>query len=136
MGIRPYKNLTCSLFVQPQSLTLDVVKWFNFSIGLALVDLLSNYVKNRLQIKWPNDILADGRKIAGILIENQLVGKQVKYAVIGIVLNTINCSLNTIKRQPLLSLSGRTYDIAKLLSELQHSLDKEVDNFAQKNMIY
>lgn len=40
-----------------------------------------------MEIKWPNDILARGRKIAGILIEPRLGGQQLEYAVIGVGVN-------------------------------------------------
>ena len=40
-----------------------------------------------LHIKWPNDILLDGQKVAGILIENQLRGSNVESSIIGIGIN-------------------------------------------------
>ena len=39
------------------------------------------------QIKWPNDILVNGRKVCGILVENDWHGKRVAYAIIGIGIN-------------------------------------------------
>jgi BirA family biotin operon repressor/biotin-[acetyl-CoA-carboxylase] ligase len=39
------------------------------------------------QLKWPNDVLVNGRKICGILIENELKGDRVAWAVIGIGIN-------------------------------------------------
>lgn len=42
------------------------------------------------EIKWPNDILVGGRKIAGILIENMLSGEFVRASVVGIGLNVSN----------------------------------------------
>ena len=39
------------------------------------------------KIKWPNDIYVENQKIAGILIENTIVGMHLKYSVIGIGLN-------------------------------------------------
>ena len=38
-------------------------------------------------IKWPNDVLVNGKKVCGILIENDLQGKRVNYSIIGIGLN-------------------------------------------------
>ena len=42
------------------------------------------------EIKWPNDVRAAGRKIAGILIENGLKGDRVDYSIVGVGLNVEN----------------------------------------------
>jgi BirA family biotin operon repressor/biotin-[acetyl-CoA-carboxylase] ligase len=39
------------------------------------------------QIKWPNDILLNGKKCAGILAEGEIVGNQVEYVVVGLGVN-------------------------------------------------
>lgn len=44
----------------------------------------------RPKIKWPNDVLAEGRKLAGILIENRLVNGLVDASIVGIGLNVKN----------------------------------------------
>ena len=41
-------------------------------------------------IKWPNDVLVGGRKIAGILIENTFSGGEIKNSIVGIGLNVSN----------------------------------------------
>jgi BirA family biotin operon repressor/biotin-[acetyl-CoA-carboxylase] ligase len=39
------------------------------------------------QIKWPNDVLLDGRKVAGVLVESSWIGEDLDYAVLGIGVN-------------------------------------------------
>ena len=41
----------------------------------------------KAQLKWPNDVMVNGRKVCGILIENSVRGNIVEYAVIGIGIN-------------------------------------------------
>ena len=56
------------------------------AISLAICKALGQHIGD-LSIKWPNDIYWRNGKIAGILIENTLVGKSVKDCIIGIGLN-------------------------------------------------
>lgn len=78
-------NLLSSIIVRPN---LKVKDQFLVSAATALlvVELLQ---ENGItaQVKWPNDILVNGRKIAGILIENQLKGDVIENSVIGLGLN-------------------------------------------------
>lgn len=55
-------------------------------VGLAVVSAIQQFEVERLSLKWPNDILLDGKKLGGILIE--LVQQQERcFAVIGVGLN-------------------------------------------------
>jgi BirA family transcriptional regulator, biotin operon repressor / biotin---[acetyl-CoA-carboxylase] ligase len=63
----------------------------SFVAGLAVHDALSDLVPDlagRLSLKWPNDVLRDGAKVAGILIEGERIGSGIAVAIgIG-----VNCS--------------------------------------------
>jgi len=55
--------------------------------SLAVADvMLAQKIKNT-SVKWPNDVLIDTKKVAGILIQNTLTGKKITSTVIGIGLN-------------------------------------------------
>lgn len=56
----------------------------SLAVGLSLVQALHP----RLQLKWPNDVWLDGRKLAGILIETASFGAD-RYAVIGVGINLV-----------------------------------------------
>jgi BirA family transcriptional regulator, biotin operon repressor / biotin---[acetyl-CoA-carboxylase] ligase len=76
-----YPSLTFSLGVllQPQA-------WDGLS--LAVGTSVAGSLHPSIQLKWPNDLWVDGRKLAGILIETaQAAGHEGRYAVIGIGIN-------------------------------------------------
>jgi BirA family biotin operon repressor/biotin-[acetyl-CoA-carboxylase] ligase len=55
--------------------------------SLAVVHCIKAITGLKSQIKWPNDVLIKGRKVCGILIESEVRGSVVDYAIIGIGLN-------------------------------------------------
>ena len=63
-------------------------------------------------IKWPNDIVADGAKLAGILVEVQAAGTGVAHAVIGVGVNVFMPSAGTIGREAALTIDRPWTDIA------------------------
>lgn len=42
------------------------------------------------EIKWPNDVYAQGRKLSGILIENGFLGEEIDHSIVGIGINVSN----------------------------------------------
>jgi len=55
--------------------------------SLAVAHSIEAVTGLKPQLKWPNDILINGKKVVGILIENSVRGNAVNYAVIGIGIN-------------------------------------------------
>ncbi len=55
--------------------------------SLAVVHSIETVTGLKSQIKWPNDVLINGRKVCGILIESDVQGRRVNYATIGIGIN-------------------------------------------------
>lgn len=86
--VAPGLNLTLSVIYYPTFLSVDRVFQLSKITALALYDTLEVLLPSSdLLIKWPNDLLVNKKKIAGILVENQLEGRQVRSSVIGIGLN-------------------------------------------------
>ena len=55
--------------------------------SVAAADAVEAVAGFRPQIKWPNDLLVAGRKLAGMLIETELEGPRLAFAVVGIGIN-------------------------------------------------
>ncbi|GBQ63147.1 biotin--[acetyl-CoA-carboxylase] ligase [Komagataeibacter swingsii] len=83
----PGGNLALSVMLVGQGAAVPVGLW-PFIAGLALHDAVAGYVPagHVLELKWPNDLLLDGGKMAGILIETG-IGAGVSWQVIGIGAN-------------------------------------------------
>ncbi len=81
------KDLAMSFVFHPKQLSVDEQFVLNMSVCNAVQDYLASKVKGKVEVKWPNDILIDGKKVCGILIENSLRGLKVESSVIGIGLN-------------------------------------------------
>ena len=66
-------NLTFSVVLCPGFLEAAQQFYLSKAVSLAVCDTVESFGV-RPQVKWPNDIYIDGRKVAGILIENDLAG--------------------------------------------------------------
>jgi BirA family biotin operon repressor/biotin-[acetyl-CoA-carboxylase] ligase len=80
----PPGNLHLSALLRPDSAP-DAVGQLGMLAALAVADALAPLVEPRL--KWPNDVLVDGRKIAGILVETGMASGRIAWAVIGMGVN-------------------------------------------------
>ncbi len=68
----PPGNLALSAVLRPR-LSLQEVALLGFAAGLALHDCLSVYpeLAGRIRLKWPNDLLLEGAKLSGLLLESR-----------------------------------------------------------------
>lgn len=80
-------NIAFSVFVQ---MNCDIKNLEGITIEIARVikDIFNTKYGIVLEIKEPNDITYQGKKIGGILTESKVISEQVKYLVIGIGINT------------------------------------------------
>ena len=64
-------NLAATLLIRPERRAAECAQ-LSFAAALAVSDMLAGFAPHaHLGLKWPNDVLADGRKIAGILLESE-----------------------------------------------------------------
>ena len=82
----PGMALAFSLILRPSPFERTVPARLTGLGALALVDLCKDLALDA-QIKWPNDILLRGRKVAGILVESAWAGNALDASVLGIGLN-------------------------------------------------
>lgn len=83
----PGLDLTLSIVLEPSSLGAEDQFSLSKLAALAVYDVVHSIIPQRTMIKWPNDILVDRRKVAGILIECDLAGERVRHAIVGVGIN-------------------------------------------------
>ncbi len=83
----PGAALLCSLLVRPIALPAQQAAHLTMITALALADAVAETAGVQPDIKWPNDLYLQGRKLAGILTETQIDANNVQWAVIGFGLN-------------------------------------------------
>jgi len=86
----PKGNFAATYLVCPNG-PISEVSLSSFQAALALYDTLALHVDcTRLAMKWPNDVLLDGRKVAGILLESSGRGARVDWLAIGFGVNLVS----------------------------------------------
>ena len=112
------ENLLFTFFSKKTRLTKEQ---FSFAVSVAVLELVKRYVsQEKVTVKWPNDVLVNGEKIAGILIENRLKGDSIEASFVGVGLNVNQLSFSRFTRMAcsLKSLTGKTIDVDVLTKEL------------------
>ncbi|MFC1899261.1 biotin--[acetyl-CoA-carboxylase] ligase [Chloroflexota bacterium] len=123
--ISPEGNIALSVLLYP--LVKDLPSLIMMA-SLAVVYAVRGLTGFSAQIKWPNDILLNGKKVCGILIENNVRGNKVDYAIIGIGLN-VNMKMSDFPdiKDTATSLSEtltREFSLAKVTQKLLLEMDR------------
>ena len=82
----PFSNLYCSLVLRP-ALAPAHAPQITLMAAVALADTVAAFVAEPPAIKWPNDILIRGKKLAGILTESSCDAKRIEFVILGIGVN-------------------------------------------------
>ena len=101
MGIRIWQESDIQHCILPPNNRSRQSVHFIYGGSFCHCTALTHYVHaDCLQIKWPNDIYWKDKKIAGILIENDLTGSQISQSIIGIGININQGRISFICSQP------------------------------------
>lgn len=122
------KNLTFSIYLKENNTSIDNLFNLNVLVANAVLKSLFSLNLTNIYVKWPNDILSYNKKIAGILIENNIHANGSISSVIGI---GINCKQTNFEGFPQASSILKQYDIIPNKEELLTAI---VDNI-KKSLI-
>jgi len=134
----PGKSLTFSIIIYPKELP-SKINLYSLFAGLAITDCL---IENNInaQLKWPNDILINNKKVGGILCESKMNGGIIKSMVIGIGLN-VNEDISEFPKDlhnnatSLKIESGKQYQLEVLLANILNHLEQNFKNKKTKSQL-
>ena len=111
------KNLTATIIFRPSFLLPGNQFYLLQVVALGVYDYLKIYIDD-VFIKWPNDLYIGGNKIAGVLIENSIIGEKINYSIAGIGININQTKFPSSLENPI-SL--------KILTNIHHKLEEGLD---------
>lgn len=132
--VEPDTNICYSYIFRPEAIVAHDQFIISQAVSLAVKSMLDKYSAD-ITIKWPNDIMWKDKKIAGILIENNIAGKHINYSIVGIGIN-INqgCFSQDLPYAVSLSqITGKKYDLIKVTEELNAAIYNALANFSSES---
>jgi len=129
------KNLLFSILVKFNDLPIYKSAYLNFAIAIGIFQILNQYLP-KVKIKWPNDIMADDKKICGILIENTIRSSKIKHSIIGVGLNVnqIDFPFELSNATSFTKLLKKEFDKELLLEKIIASIKNQINLLNYKNL--
>src|SRR5690606_904326 len=124
----PHKNLIFSILIKDNLPKNSSVFDLNIAISTAIISALECFEIPKIHIKWPNDILADGKKIAGILIENSFIGQNTVLSIVGIGLNVNQTNFDGfLNASSLKNINQREFDKEEILKKIVQEIKQNCE---------
>ena len=118
------KNLMVSVFKDVSFLKVENSFYISIVVSLSILKALELLQIKNLRVKWPNDILADNKKLAGVLIENVIKQSQLQASIIGFGLNVNQTEfIDLPKASSLRMISGNVFNLDEVLHEILKQLE-------------
>lgn len=129
--ISPPGNLYCSIVLKPQ---VDQARLseVSFVSALAVRDAVAAHLppETPVEFKWPNDILAAGRKISGILVEAEKLPDEPRTAlIVGIGVNIVSAPRETSYPATCIAALTRVPRVPRVLGAVVTALDRRLDRW-------
>lgn len=114
-------------------LAIENAPLLTLAVGLAVAECVQGFLPSAsVQIKWPNDVLLEGRKCAGILLESMTQGGVMHAALVGIGLNVDRRQWPAeleVSATSLAQVAGVAFSRSELLVCLLSALERQVDRW-------
>ena len=131
------KNLTFSVLVKNILVGQNTIFDFNVAVSVSILQILQSLQVPNLTIKWPNDILAENKKVGGILIENSLKADGSIDSITGIGLNVNQEDFAGLPlASSLKNVTNKNFDLDELLLQLVHQLQRNLSELSSEKVVF
>lgn len=120
----PGQNITLSVILSPRFVPVRQQFYLNMAIALGVLDLLREQGMEQAQVKWPNDLYFEDKKLGGILIENSVNSHSLQHSIVGIGLNVNQREFSYPTATSMANVCGRGLDVEKSTIRLLELLEK------------
>jgi BirA family biotin operon repressor/biotin-[acetyl-CoA-carboxylase] ligase len=120
----PGENLLCSIILYPKSIRPDEQFSLLQTVALAVHELVEELTQSVAHIKWPNDIIVQDKKIAGILIETNIAANHLQNAVVGVGINLNQTSFEAPHAISVGSITEAHHNVKEVAVSLQKVMAK------------
>jgi BirA family transcriptional regulator, biotin operon repressor / biotin---[acetyl-CoA-carboxylase] ligase len=129
------ENLLCSIILYPKF--IQAINQFSLSqaIALSVRELVENEIQKEVSIKWPNDIIVENKKIAGILIENSWMDARLNSCICGIGINLNQMHFETSNAISVRYITKRIWDVNDCLVQFIDILEKYYLRLKSENYV-
>ncbi|QLH74578.1 MAG: biotin--[acetyl-CoA-carboxylase] ligase [Methanomassiliicoccales archaeon] len=120
----PEGGIYMSVILRPKMSASEILH-LTVMFGIPVVDTISEMTYLQATLKWPNDVIVEGKKVGGILVESSSKGGDMLHLVLGIGINLNSRPEELVGDNPgsLSSISGREFDQDAFLHTLLFKLD-------------
>lgn len=129
---QPEMNLTFSIILKPNKLSVKEHFMLNIISSLAVRDFVAQNYPHNVKVKWPNDIYVGDDKIAGILISNILRSNQIDNSIVGIGLNINQVDFEVDDATSLKLCAGQQFMLGECLESLALEIEKRYFQMLRK----
>ena len=135
----PLGGLWFSIILRPNNICIPTQK-LNLISSLTIIKTLNRLYKINAFLKWPNDVVIQGKKISGVITESNYLGNKLDYIVLGIGIN-VNFEINSLPTSirststTLQTELNKKVNLIKLLTELLNDLAFSYLNLPSHNSI-
>lgn len=130
----PHKNLIFSILIKELLSDINAIFNLNVAIALSIIEVLQQFKTPNLAIKWPNDIMSEGKKIGGILIENVIKSNGTIESIVGIGLNINQTNFEHLpKASSLKCILNEEFDIDEITNQVYTAIQNKIQDLENGN---